>query len=153
MRSSLVIIGWLMLAACVSTRRAAFVLKSRGQLASICAQEYPVKDSLIFLPGRLDTIYIPFSDTLVWDTCISRIAERIPEIKVIRGKPYVVTIRRIDTVKAYLTNTAEVAAVRDSLSHTKSQLALVSQHLDVWRRLALIFGGILLVLIFLKYLI
>jgi hypothetical protein len=105
----------LLLTSCVTPKKAVDVLsrpKNEPYLASICAEKYPVKDSIIKGDSivRFDTLWETFTDTLISEPKV------ITETRIV---PKTVTkwITRTDTI--IRENTAKVAVLGSQIENLK----------------------------------
>lgn len=125
---------------CVSTQRAISVLKKNGKLAAVCANEFPVRDSIIYHEyKKIDTVYfisdsIRYRDTVVCgrDTIFLGKSVVCPPGRIIQSVVYrdSVIIRK---------DSAAVAAQKAIADKEKAKADNLEKSLSFWRRIALFF--------------
>lgn len=132
---------------CVSTQRAISVLKKSSKLAAVCANEFPVRDSIIYHEyKKIDTIFfisdsVRFRDTLV---CGRDTVVRSKEFIYPTSKVVVHTIFKDSLV--YRENTAKIQDLQDKLDKETAKAQDTQKSLQTWRWRAIIFMVITLFL-------
>lgn len=122
MKYILIILSALSLASCMTTRKATDYLKDKGELPGICADEYPVKDSVIVKDSiTLDTVFVgsdPVFDTVtqtVNDTVVRVVTKTLPA--------KVITKTQVQIKEVYRENTARVVALQGEIGGLKIALS------------------------------
>ena len=114
------------LGSCMTTKKATDYLKDKGELAEICADEYPVKTEFVKGDSTVifDTLYV--GNDIVFDTTILTVKDTVYKTvtKTLPEKIITKTVRVTDTVK--VENTARVTDIQNKLAvcnNDKEQLA------------------------------
>lgn len=125
---------------CVSTQRAISILKKKSKLASICSENFPVKDSIIYHEyEKVDTIYfvydsIRFRDTIICGHDTVFLAKNVvcPPCGIVQSVVYrdSIIIRK---------DSAAVAAQKAIADKEKAKADNLEKSLSFWRRIALFF--------------
>jgi hypothetical protein len=122
------------LVGCKSPEKAAAYLQKKGKLAEVCANAYPVKETIIYKPG--DTVIneittpgatITRTDTVVvnGETVYKTIYLQCPQSKV--------TTKTIhDTVFNTVENTARVAQLQGAVADKDKQIEQLTAECDKW---------------------
>lgn len=147
MKNSILIL-LLILTGCVTERRATRYMQTHGFFAaSYCASAFPVKDTVVFKPGRQpvipapDTILIP-GDSIPCPVSIVPEKVKCPDGTIIKI-PYPVPVH--DTMVITRENTAKAAALQSSLDKQSTSLQNAENGRKKWRQWALITWAILAV--------
>ena len=106
-------------------------LLARGVLNDICAEIYPVKDSIIKGDSVLvlDTLYIP--GEISTDTLIEKDTVRITTTKTLPSKTIIKTVHVIDTIVRE--NTANIEACKDDNRKLIDLLTVKTKESDTWK--------------------
>lgn len=130
---------WLLNSGCVSTRRAVSILEQKKVLSNVCAERFPIRDSVIIQHRfTTDTIYfvsdsIRFRDTVLCnrDTLFLSHTVTVPRLVFVRD-----TVFRDSIV--FRENTAKLAALQAEAANCETEKAHIKGTLSVWRGLALV---------------
>ena len=106
-------------------------LLSRGNLAAVCAENYPVKDSII----RGDTVLyydtVLMDGDIIVDTVITKDTVRITTVKTLPSKTITKTVIKVDTV--IRENTAKVQACDNDKRKLIDLLSVQKKESDDWK--------------------
>ena len=129
-----------LLSGCINTKKATDYLKDKGQLAAICADEYPVRDSVIYQPGDtiINTEILP-GDTLVYHDTIWRnqYSYRIDTIRKACPAKEVITKVVHDTVRVYQRDTAKESALQNELKECIEEARKKERKGSIWMWVAI----------------
>lgn len=142
----------IMLPACVSTQKAVYLLKKRNQLAYVCYQNYPVRDSITYQERVVwDTAYIPFDSVLVRDTCIynGNILVHSSKIPCPPNRVITKTIFRDSII--YRKDSAQISYLENQTAKCEAEKKDIERSVSLWRKWALIELAVIVFLFALLY--
>jgi len=147
-RIILAITAVLYLSSCISTRKAVEVLSNRGKLSEICADSFKIKDSITYVKKeKIDTVYFIADSVRYRDTVICYPADTVIRNIHIPCRSVVIEKTIHDTITVYKENTAKVDYLSQQLQKEKAYEDNIKRSLQAWRRWALRFGLVLLLIV------
>ena len=135
---ALIIYAMAFLFGCKSPEKAIDYLKKKGALAGACADNYPVKDSIIYKGGDTVTntvetpgVTITKTDTVFID---GKVIYKTSFIKCPPSKETTKTIH--DTVTVYIENTAKIAVLNNIISAKDAEIKAITADKEKFQKRA-----------------